>query len=203
MRPSLALLNGNERPFGNLGIINSASASASASALQKSYFAFRSFLIFVFRSFLWCKSTQRWKWQFALLMRNPIRDHFLDIFCKFQSFKVSLRNFVFSSIANCKELFFGIYHACVAKSRIFCCFNKKWFHHRHSPSSFENSWNKHGKRLWWSQFSLLFCICGSDSSKFSNQTLLKTFFRKFSKTFIKAIFSTFPEKRMKWFFRSV
>ena len=71
---------------------------------------------------------------------------------------------------------------------------KKQFHHRRSPSNFENSRNKQRTHLRWSQFSVQLQVDGLDNSNFFKGTLLKTFYDNFSKLSFKSSFSNIPSK---------
>ena len=111
----------------------------------------------------------------VFLIRNHIRDHFLDIFslslktlwlsvsfwqrCRF--YTVSLQILLKEDFSKfLEELLFGTYHARVrfldrvGKHKSFCYFTIKWLHHGRSHSNFENSRSIQRKHLRWNQFSL-------------------------------------------------
>ena len=71
---------------------------------------------------------------------------------------------------------------------------KKQFHHKRSPSNFENSWNKQRIHLRWSQFLVQLQVDGLESSNFFKGTLLKTFYDNFSKLSFKSSFSNILSK---------
>ena len=109
----------------------------------------------------------------VFLIRNHIRDHFLEIFCKFQNtfikslFLAALQTIYCKPVNLIKRGLFEISRRVTFRnipctldflkeshSRSSRYFTKNWLHQRRSYSNFENSRCIQRKQLQWSQFSL-------------------------------------------------
>ena len=122
--------------------------------------------------------------------RNPIRDHFLEIFtwlgvCIQQRCKPSIKPATLVKMGlleiSRRTTFWKMRCTCQVSWQS-CKTLKFWLlyhnviHHRRSPSNFENSPNKQRKYLWWTQFFVYLQVGGLGRSNFLKGTLLKTLF---------------------------